>query len=126
MRAIARAEMRAYLAAMPAARLFRLLTILALVLMPIGMIPGAGLMALAHAAQPAQAIPAHCAGMDRPPALPQPDRKADCAIACSALPSIAPGIDAPRLAPALVQAPLLSPAVGGLHPEAATPPPRCT
>jgi len=110
--------MLAYRAPMLAACLFRLLTILALVLMPIGMI----------LAQPGQAhnqlMSAHCANMDSQPELPQPDHKADCAIACSALPSVASSIDAPPLAPALIQPPALSAAAGGLHPEAATPPPR--
>jgi hypothetical protein len=115
----------AYLRAMSAARLFRFLTILALVLMPVGMMPGGHAMAAAPAA--ASLASAHCAEMDdskpahHQPA--QPHHAGDCAIACSALPSAAGSLAAPRLVPPLLH-PLPSAAGRGLAPEAATPPPR--
>jgi hypothetical protein len=112
---------------MSAARLLRFLAILVLIAMPFGMTPAA------------QAIPAtpaiagvmadHCLEMagkadDHHPARPQPDFGSTCTIACSALPSIAAMILPRPLTAPLAQPPALSPAVIGLHPEAATPPPR--
>lgn len=109
-----------YLARMAAA-VIRLLTLLALVLMPLGM---AGAPAMAHAmpAQYSMASTGHCdeqPGQDRAPAS-----KMDCAAMCTALPAT----DAP--APASVLKPTAPRTDGvvalfeGREPEIATPPPR--
>lgn len=101
------------------ANLFRWLILLALLVAPLGMIGGAA--AAAHVQTMAAG---HCAETDKsaqaPPAAP-----ADCMIACAGcLPaqtgtlSARPGMRAAvRPAPAPYQ-------LRGLHPEAATPPPR--
>ena len=117
---VALARLDAYSGAM--SRLLRLLLILAFVLMPVGLVPGG------HAANAAPAAMAdHCAGTKKDaPANPghhSPDRAADCAIACSALPSFAGTLPAPLRVQAILAS--LPPAAGhGLAPEAATPPPR--
>jgi hypothetical protein len=124
---IVRAFAPAFWRGMSAANLLRLLAALALVLMPLGIVSTAHATVIGHAAPAASS--AHCAEMsghrhNHRPARPQPDCMADCAIACSALPSIAGIVPLPGLAPALRQPPALSSSVHGLHPEAATPPPR--
>ena len=135
---IAPGLVKTYLPPMPLASILRFLAIIALVLMPIGMMPGNHAMAASH--QPLAAAPhhpaaapasPHCADMaDAPdgerhhaPAPQQPDRSADCAIACSALPSIAGTIAAPEMTPAIIHPRALA-ARRGLTPEATTPPPR--
>jgi hypothetical protein len=94
------------------------------------MIPGAA--AMAHGSAVAEGAPAamaaHCDEMaghaerDRP-AAPQPDHRADCAIACSALPAFAAEFAAPPPLRAPLQ-PLPQRAGRGVTHEAATPPPR--
>jgi hypothetical protein len=116
----------AYGRGMSAANLLRLLAALALVLMPLGMISPAHAAGMGHASAAASSV--HCDEMsghrDTHQPDQQPDCMADCVIACSALPSIAGIVPLPGLAPALRQPPALSAGVHGLHPEAATPPPR--
>jgi hypothetical protein len=119
----------AYGRGMSAASLWRFLAALALVLMPLGMISTTHAAGMGHSA--AAASSSHCDEMSgkpdshHPPGQ-QPDRMADCAIACSALPSLAAIVPPPELAPALRQPLALSASVHGLHPEAATPPPRAS
>ena len=136
---IAPGPVRTYLPLMPLASILRFLAIIALVLMPIGMMPGNHAMAASHHAQAAaphhpasaQALATHCADMaevrdgerHHAPAPQQPDRSAECAIACSALPSVAGIIVAPDMTPAIVH-PLALASRQGLSPEATTPPPR--
>ena len=136
---IAPGPVRTYLPLMPLASILRFLAIIALVLMPIGMMPGNHAMAASHHAQAAPHRPAavqapgspHCAEMAEAPdgerhhipAPQQPDRSAECAIACSALPSVAGIIAAPDVTPAVIH-PLALAARRGLTPEATTPPPR--
>ena len=136
---IAPGLVRTYLLLMPLASILRFLAIIALVLMPIGMMPGNHAMAASHHAQAsaphhpasAQAPATHCADMaevrdgerHHAPAPQQPDRSAECAIACSALPSVAGIMAAPDVTPAVIH-PLALAARRGLTPEATTPPPR--
>ena len=125
MSGIARRALPAYRPGMTAARLLRFLTIVALALMPIGMMPRAG--AMTHAAPAAMSL--HCdeaavSHEDRErPAAPQPDHRADCAVACSALPSFAAEVAAPPPVRALLQ-PLSHRTGLGVTHEAETPPPR--
>ena len=131
---------RTYFPLMPPAFILRFLAIIALVLMPIGMVPGNHAMAASHhgseaaphrpAAVQAPGSP-HCAEMAEAPdgerhpipAPQQPDRSAECALACSALPSVAGIMAAPDVTPAIIH-PLALAARRGLTPEATTPPPR--
>ena len=108
---------------MVAPRILRFLTMLAILLMPLGMMGAAPASAMGHRAS--MAMPAgHCADM------PQKDKKApaspccDCMVGCAAIPSRATCIEHEALAPMAALAASLNPAIHGLHPEAATPPPR--
>jgi hypothetical protein len=108
---------------MPATILMRLLTALALMLMPLAM--AASGPAAAHAPA-ASADGSHCEDKEGAPAKGEhrPGGGADCAIACSALPPAEPlrtGAPAPRAAAPAVRFQILA---DGLHPEAAIPPPR--
>ena len=108
---------------MPAALILRTLTLLAVLLMPLGMIGGGPAMAAPHHGTAAAAAD-HCAGMDGQRKKEVPGRKADCTIACAA---ILPGAGdfRPQALTAAAAEPL-APALPtrGLSPEAATPPPR--
>lgn len=104
----------------------RFLAILAVLLMPFGMLGGVPATAMArHTSMTMSA--GHCAGM---PDMPAKDRKApsapccDCMVACAAIPSENSCIEHAAPAPMAAQAVILAPAIRGLHPEAATPPPR--
>ena len=105
--------------------LLRLLVALAVLLMPLGM-AGAGGSAAAAPHHPAAASPVehgahHPAGGDEDR---QPERSAQCMMACAALPPAVGAVDArPALrGPALHLR--LADRLDGLSPEAATPPPR--
>lgn len=114
MRQVAPKSERAYSGAMP--RLLRFLTMLALVLMPLGMMPGHAMAAVATV---------HCADM-APSSHPAPihsGRSADCAIACSAMPSAATILNPPARDRAVLH-PLPLATGHGLASEAAIPPPR--
>lgn len=104
---------------MSATGLFRWLTLLALLVAPLAMIGGGA--ATAHV----QTVAAgHCAEAEKPAEAPTP-APADCMIACAGcLPAQAGALSAgPRLEAAARPAPLAY-RLPGLHPEAATPPPR--
>ena len=113
---------RHYVAAMASA-VFRLLALIALVLMPIGMGAAPALAAPDHHAMMTTAGSGHCdeqQDQDQAPA----QKQMDCMAACTALPAPA----APALTPALkptaprmidVAAPFT-----GIEPEIATPPPK--
>jgi hypothetical protein len=100
----------------------RLLTLLAVLLAPIGMVDWVA----------AQALPAmeHCAGMQQVngesggKSEGQPAQRHDCMMACAAIPSLGLNVVAePRAA--IAATPVPPPIfVHGLSPEAATPPPR--
>ena len=114
-----------YLPAMVALRLTRFLTLLALLLAPLGMVRAHAAMAI-----PADAsASAHhggadpCGGMDRP-AGQQPSSGIDCGIACSAMPSGDSEIAAHPMVAAAVPTALLAADLHGLHPESDPPPPR--
>src|SRR4051812_40588449 len=115
--------------ALPAGFVLRVLAMLAYVLMPLGMISTAAATATGNAAP--VAISGHCARMmvdgDRTqPVRSSADGTAHCAIACSAIRSIAGALSPPEPAPAVRLPPAVSAAIHGLHPEAALPPPRRT
>ncbi|HEX8626192.1 MAG TPA: hypothetical protein VF782_14095 [Allosphingosinicella sp.] len=104
---------------MSATDLLRWLTLLALLLAPLAMIGGSP--AAAHA-RPAAA--GHCAETEKPAEAP-PSAPADCMIACAGcLPTqsgtlaVLPGLEAAARPAAIAFR------IRGLHPEAATPPPR--
>ena len=96
--------------------LFRLLALCALLLMPAAMTGGPAV------AQPATAAAGHCEDGHSPaeaPAKPQ----AHCA-ACAALPAFDLPEPATALVPAAPRIAVRVPAIGGIVPEIATPPPK--
>jgi hypothetical protein len=103
---------------MSAPRLLRWLTLLALLLAPLGMI-GAG-PAMAHGRT---AAAGHCSESGSPAKAPS-SAPVDCMIACAGLPAQA---SSPLVKPPLAAAPEPLPApwrVDGLHPKTTIPPPR--
>lgn len=117
--AVASGLREAYLRAMSASALLRLLTLIALFLAPLAMIGAAP--ATAHGRS---AAAAHCAETGKPAEAP-PSAPIDCMIACAGcLPAQGGLLGArPPLAPTAQAVPLHF-QLHGLHPEAATPPPR--
>ena len=115
-----------HLGGMAAPRVLRFLTMLAVLLMPFGMLRSASAQAMAHQVSMTMSA-GHCAGM---PSVPAREKKApsapccDCMVACVAIPSKEASVDPMAPAPMAAQAAGLTPAIHGLHPEAATPPPR--
>lgn len=102
---------------MSATGLARWLTLLALLLVPFAMTGESA----AHARP---AVEGHCAGTEKPDEAPL-SAPADCMIACAGcLPTQGASLAARiRLQPAAEPAPIAF-RIRGLHPEAATPPPR--
>ena len=99
----------------------KLLTLLALVLMPLGM--GAASAALVRHA-PTAATSGHCDEPTGQPAEHSPDLAVDCATACSMVATAEARSDKP--APHLhlqIDRPLAKRGTG-LHPDTATPPPK--
>lgn len=99
----------------------KLLTLLALVLMPLGM-GTAGAMPAHHA--PAAATDQHCDGHGRQPNEQSRDKSMDCALSCSMLAIAEVQVEAPA---AVRPTPTARPLVeldAGLHPDTATPPPK--
>lgn len=103
---------------MPALPLLRLLTLLALILAPLGMIEGAP--AMAHDRSAAMG---HCPESDGPAKAP-PSAPVDCMIACAGLSAQAGSLLAPPPPSAAPTTPLLPWRLHGLHPETTIPPPR--
>lgn len=103
------------------AALLRLLTLLSLVLMPLGM-----------ASEPAlaQPMPAEHAMTSMPHCDDQPDQdeapapKMDCTAMCTALPATDAPTDAPLLTPVAPRTIAIAAPFVGVEPEIATPPPR--
>ena len=114
---------RDYLPRMAASRVLRFLIMLAVVVMPFGMLGGASAEAMGHQGSMTMAA-GHCAGM------PVQEKKAetppccDCMIACAAIHSRDAWIEHVAPPPMAAQPAAMQPAIHGLHPEAATPPPR--
>lgn len=106
-------------------RLLRLFALLALLLSPLTMIVHAPAMAAvpdAVAAHTQAAMAGHCA----PQPEKAPARSPDCALACAALPALGAMLVHPAPVPVRLDPPAPSAEHRGLHPEAATPPPRAS
>jgi len=103
------------------ALILRLMTLLALALMPFGM--GAASAAPVHHA-PAAATAQHCDEHGGQPAKASPDQALDCAMACSMLVAAEARVEEPAPLIRLPAAGLLIERSAGLHPETATPPPK--
>ena len=99
----------------------KLLTLLALVLMPLGM-GAAGAMPAHHAPQAATAQ--HCNEHGGQPADQSRDQSMDCAISCSMLAIAEFQVEAPPVARPVPTAQALAEPGAGLHPDTATPPPK--
>lgn len=104
------------------ALILRLLTLAALLLMPLGM-QAASANPVHHA--PAAATTAgHCDEQGGQPAGRSPDQAVDCTMACSMLPAVEARAQDPAPIRGLPsQRPLAEPGAG-LHPDTATPPPK--
>jgi hypothetical protein len=106
-----------------AAALLRLLTLVALVLMPLGM---TGAPAIA------QQMPMDHAGLavseghcdQQPRQDKSPASKTDCTAMCTALPATEAPAPAPKLKPAASRTIAIAAPFAGFEPEIATPPPR--
>ena len=99
----------------------KLLTLLALALMPLGM-GTAGAMPAHHA--PAVATDQNCDGHGGQPNEQSRDKSMDCAISCSMLAIAEVQVDAPSAARPVPTARPLVQLDAGLHPDTATPPPK--
>ena len=117
---IASLSSRTYLALMPS-MVLRLLTLFALVLMPLGM-GTADAMPAHHA--PAVATDQHCDGHGGQPAEQSRDKSMDCAISCSILAISEVEVEGPSVARPIPTARPLAELDAGLHPDTATPPPK--
>jgi len=99
----------------------KLLTLLALVLMPLGM-SAAGAMTANHA--PDAATAQHCDDHGGQPTDQSGDWSMDCAISCSMLVIAEVQVDAPVAVRPVPTAQRLVHLDAGLHPDTATPPPK--
>lgn len=123
---VATVPARFYGARMTAGRFLRLLTMLAVLLMPLGMLAGEA-AAMGHQTPAmAAAMSDHCAAMHHKRKKGDPAKGADCMIACAAIPADDAAYEPALLDPTAPPPPGLTPAEYGLHPEAETPPPRAT
>ena len=131
---IASASTEAYLRHVVARRLVRILTMLALLFAPLSMIGGHAAMAMPAVAASASHHEqggdqsAHCAEKggeteDDDGSSPG-DCLTDCAVACSAIPTLGCVMADQPISPAMAQPRTLVGRVRGLHPESADPPPR--
>lgn len=120
MQAVASQSFEAYFVPMFAV-ILRLLTLLALALMPFGM--GAAMASSGHHAVAAASIE-HCGEHGGQPVKQSPHHAADCAIACSMLLNAETRIQEPVPTVRLPAARPLAETSAGLHPETATPPPK--
>ena len=104
-----------------ASKFLKLLTLLALALMPLGM-NTVGAMPTSHS--PAAATAQHCDEHGGQPAEQSPDKPMDCAISCSMLAIAEVQVDAPTAVRPIPTARLLVHPDAGLDPDTATPPPK--
>lgn len=118
---IASHSLRTYFELMPS-MVLKLLTLLALMLMPLGM-GTAGAMPV-HQAPAAAATTQHCDEHGGQPAEQSRDKSMDCAVSCSMLAVAEPQVEEPSVAHPLLAAPALAERDAGLHPDTATPPPK--
>ena len=102
------------------AQILKLMSLLALVLMPFGM--SAAMAAPGH--QPTAATAEHCGEHGGQPAEKSPKQSAACAVACSMLIAAETPMDEPAPAVRLPPARPLAERGTGLHPDTATPPPK--
>lgn len=120
---------------MVAKRLVRILTMLALLIAPLGMMGGYATMAQAAAVtsgshhEQAAKMPVHCAEMggethDQDGSSPQGDCLSDCAVSCAAISAPGSVMTDQTLLPAMAQARAFADPLHGLSPESADPPPR--
>ena len=100
--------------------LLKLLTMAALLFMPFGM--GAATAAPAHGAAMAMTGTGHCGE----PARDQAPRSShsDCAMSCAAVPADKLHVSEPAQIASLPAAAPIPPALVGVHPDTATPPPK--
>ena len=109
------------------ARFLRVLTLLALLLAPAGMLGSHAAMAGVPVAA-AAASDAHCAEMagggHEAPCDPQVPAGIDCMIACSCMPPLGAQLGQPPLRSAVPEPAMLTARLLGLSPQAETPPPR--
>ena len=113
---------------MPITRLLRILTILAVLLAPLGMLGGHPAMATPAPSDPAMSHMAidpagHCADIDKQ-SKDQPGSSIDCMIACSVLLTAENVLSVHPVAISPRQPRTLAVVLNGLHPEWDTPPPR--
>lgn len=110
-------------------RLWRILTIFALLVAPLGMLSGHAAMAMPGPAATAMEHEAmtssggHCADQDRQSGQ-QRGSSIDCMIACSALPSAAFQVADQTATHTPAPTPALASSLRGRHPESDPPPPR--
>ena len=117
----------AYLRRMPAAGLLRILVLVAVLLAPLAMIVPAAQALPHHMAPAAHSAPyeamAH-PGHGEDGTKPEPAAR-DCAMSCAAIPAFPASGAEPLVPPRAAAEPAFAmSALSGLHPEAATPPPR--
>ncbi len=117
---IASPSSRTYFALMPS-MVLKLLTLLALVLLPFGM--GAAGATPAYHAQEAMSAK-HCDEKGGQPAEHSRDEAMDCAVSCSMVAVAEAQVERLPVAHPMLTAPLLSERGAGLHPDTATPPPK--
>ena len=105
-----------------AAAVLRLMTLIALILMPIGM-AGEPAIAMAPAEHGMAAMEGHC---DELPGKQQAPRlsKMDCAAMCTAIAATSAPMPVPMMKPDAPRSIAISAPFGGIEPEIATPPPR--
>ena len=121
MSVIAATGSRSYGATMAAA-VFRLLALVALVLMPLGMTgkpASAQSMPTDHAAM----TMGHCDDQPAKDNAPTPS-KMDCKAMCTALPAANAPMPSPAMKPVVVRTTAVASPFAGIEPEIATPPPR--
>lgn len=97
----------------------RLLILFAVLLMPLAMVNGGPAMASSISQEPA----GHCEQMPEHK-KDQPDRLADCAVACAAIPTQRYDIQRKTFGRTEPRVAALTEILHGLGPQATTPPPR--